>query len=84
MSDAADLTLIHDLKHAICSISFEGNFFKVRGFSKADGSIWHQQIMDGMSGQATAVTKWEWKTPFIGIWNGRIGFNKANSDCRWN
>jgi hypothetical protein len=31
-----------------------------------------------LSGQATAVTKWEWKQPLIGRWNGRIGFNRAN------
>src|SRR5438445_569457 len=31
-----------------------------------------------LTGQATAVIKWEWKQPFTGRWNGRIGFSKAN------
>jgi len=39
MSDAADLTLIHDLNTQSGSISFEGKLLQGRGFSKADGSI---------------------------------------------
>jgi hypothetical protein len=31
-----------------------------------------------LTGQATAVTKWEWSPSFTGRWNGRIGFSKAN------
>ncbi len=78
MSNAADLTLIHDLNTQSGSISIEGNFFKVEDFLKLTTAFGHR-LNHGweLSGQATAVTKWEWKTPFIGIWNGRIGFNKA-------
>src|SRR6266853_192861 len=79
MSDAADLTLIHDLNTQSGSISFEGNFFKVEDFLKLTAAFGHQ-LNHGweLSGQATAVTKWEWKNPFAGRWNGRIGFNKAS------
>src|SRR5216684_120606 len=78
MSNAADLTLVHDLNTQSGSISFEGNFSKVEDFLKLTAAFGHR-LNHGweLSGQATAVTKWEWKTPFIGIWNGRIGFNKA-------
>jgi len=79
MSNAADLTLIHDLNTQSGSISIEGNFFEVEDFLKLTTAFGHR-LNHGweLSGQATAVTKWEWKTPFIGVWNGRIGFNKAN------
>jgi hypothetical protein len=79
MENAADLTFEHDLNTRAGSISVEGNFDRVEDFLKLSAAFGHQ-FNHGweLSGQATAVTKWEWKQPLIGRWNGRIGFNKAN------
>jgi uncharacterized protein involved in outer membrane biogenesis len=79
MENAADLTFVHDLNTQTGSISVEGNFIEVEDFLKLSAAF-GQQLNHGweLSGQATAVTKWEWKSPFAGRWNGRIGFNKAN------
>ena len=79
MENAADLTFVHDLNAQAGSISIEGNFNKVEDFLKLSAAIGHQ-LNHGweLTGRATAVTKWEWKRPFGGRWNGRIGFNKAN------
>jgi len=79
MENAADVTFVHDLNTQAGSISVEGNFFEVEDFLKLSAAFGHQ-LNHGweLSGQATAVTKWAWETPFAGRWNGRIGFNKAN------
>jgi hypothetical protein len=79
MENAADLTFAHDLNTQTGSISIEGNIPKVEDFLKLSSAFGHQ-LNHGweLTGQATAVTKWEWKKPFEGKWNGRIGFNKAN------
>src|SRR6266851_8448701 len=79
MENAADLTFTHDLNTEVGSFSVEGNILKVQDLLKLSAALGHQ-INRGweLTGQATAVAKWEWKTPFMGIWNGRIGFNKAN------
>ena len=79
MENAADLTFAHDLNSHAGSISVEGNIRKAEDFLKLSATL-GQQLQHGweLSGQATAVTKWEWKKPFAGRWNGRIGFNKAN------
>ena len=79
MENTADLTFLHDLNAQAGSISIEGNFFKVEDFLKLSAAFGYQ-LNHGweLSGQATAVTKWEWNTPFTGSWNGRISFNKAN------
>jgi uncharacterized protein involved in outer membrane biogenesis len=79
MENAADLTFVQDLNTHAGSISVEGNFTEVEDFLKLSAAFGHQ-LNHGweLSGQAAAVTKWEWKTPFAGRWNGRIGFNKAN------
>ncbi|HKI71105.1 MAG TPA: hypothetical protein VKA81_01915, partial [Verrucomicrobiae bacterium] len=79
MENAADLTFTHDLNTHAGSISIEGNFLKVEDFLKLS-SAFGRQLNRGweLTGQATAVTKWEWKQPFTGRWNGRVGFNKAN------
>jgi hypothetical protein len=78
MENAADLTFEHDLNTQAGSISVEGNFSKLEDFLKLSAVFGHQ-LNHGweLSGQATAVAKWEWKQPLIGRWNGRIGFNKA-------
>jgi uncharacterized protein involved in outer membrane biogenesis len=79
MENAADLTITHDLNTGAGSFSVEGNVLKVQDFLKLS-SAFGQQINHGweLTGQTTAVTKWEWKKPFDGRWNGRIGFSKAN------
>jgi len=79
MENAADLTFVHDLNTQAGSVSVEGSFFVVEDFLKLSAAFGHQ-LNHGweLSGQATAATKWEWKSPFAGRWNGRIGFNKAN------
>ena len=79
MENAADLTFTHELNTHAGSISIEGNFLKVEDFLKLS-SAFGCQLNRGweLTGQATAVTKWEWKQPFTGRWNGRVGFNKAN------
>jgi AsmA family/AsmA-like C-terminal region len=79
MENAADLTFAHDLNTDAGSFSIEGNILKVEDFLKLSAALGHQ-LNHGweLTGQATAVTKWEWKKPFRGWWNGRIGFSKAN------
>src|SRR6266849_103332 len=79
MENALDLTLVHDLQTHAGSISVEGNFNKVEDFLKLSAAFGHQ-LNHGweLSGQATAIAKWEWKQPLTGRWNGRIGFTKAN------
>jgi len=79
MNNAADLTLVQDLNTQAGGISIEGNFLKVEDFMKLSAAFGHQ-LNHGweLNGQATALTKWEWKKPFSGTWNGSIGFNKAN------
>jgi hypothetical protein len=79
MENAADLTFEHDLNTRAGSISVEGNFSKVEDFLKLS-AVFGYQLNHGweLSGQATAVTKWEWKQPLTGRWNGRIGFSHAN------
>jgi hypothetical protein len=79
MENAADLTISHDLNTQAGSISVEGNILKVEDFLKLSAAL-GQPLNHGweLSGQATAMTKWEWNRPFQGRWNGRIGFNKAN------
>jgi uncharacterized protein involved in outer membrane biogenesis len=79
MDNAADLTFAHDLSSQAGSVSVEGNTRKVEDFLKLSAALGHQ-LQHGweLTGQATAVTKWEWKKLFTGQWNGRIGFSKAN------
>src|SRR2546427_6061826 len=79
MNNAADLTLIHDLNTQAGSVSIEGNFFAVEDFLKLSAAF-GRQLNHGweLKGQATALTKWEWKRPFSGRWNGGVIFNKAS------
>ncbi len=79
MENAADLTFTHDLNTEVGSFSVEGNILKVQDLLKLSAALGHQ-INRGweLTGQATAVAKWEWKTLFMGTWNGRAGFSKAN------
>jgi hypothetical protein len=77
--NAADLTFSHDLNMHAGSISVEGNFNKVEDFLKLSAAA-GMPLNHGweLTGQASAVTKWEWKRPSGGRWNGRIVFSKAN------
>jgi hypothetical protein len=78
MNNAADLTLTQNLNTAAGNISIEGNFFTVQDFLKLSAAFGHK-LNHGwdLSGQATALTNWEWKQPFAGRWNGSIILNKA-------
>jgi len=79
MVNAADLTFAHDLNSQAGSISAEGNFTTVEDFLRLSAAFGQSQNHGWeMTGQATAVTKWEWKQPLDGHWNGRIGFKKAS------
>jgi len=79
MENAADLTFAHDLNSQAGSVSVEGSIRKLEDFLKLSAALGHQ-LQHGweLTGQATLVTKWEWRKPFDGRWNGRIGFSKAN------
>ena len=78
MENAADITLAHDLNTRMGSISIEGHVQKVEDFLKA-AAAFGRPIHHGweLTGDALAVTRWEWQEPFHGRWNGRILFNKA-------
>ena len=78
-NNGADLALVHDLSTQAGGISIEGNLLKVEDFLKLSAAFGHP-LNHGweLNGQVRALTKWEWKKPFSGNWNGRIGFTKAN------
>jgi hypothetical protein len=79
MENAADVTLSHDLTTQTGSISIEGHVQKVEEVLKA-AAAFGRPVNHGweLTGDALAVTRWEWPKPFSGgRWNGRILFNKA-------
>lgn len=78
MEDAADLTFTQDLNTRAGSLSIEGNISRVENFLKLAAAL-GRPVNRGweLSGQATAVTQWQWQEPFKGHWNGTIEFNKA-------
>ena len=79
MENAADLTFSQDLNASSGSLSIEGNITKVQDFLKLSAALGHSLNRGWeLTGQATVTTKWEWKEPFKGQWNGRIGFSKAS------
>lgn len=79
MDNAADLTFTQDLNTHAGSLSIEGNISKVENFLRLVAAL-GRPLNHGweLSGQATAVTQWEWKEPFKGRWNGIVTFNKAS------
>jgi AsmA-like protein len=79
MDNAADLTFTQDLATHAGSLSVEGNISKVEDFLKLATALGHP-LTHGweLSGQATAVTRWEWEEPFKGRWNGMVAFNRAS------
>jgi hypothetical protein len=78
MENAADITLSHDLTTQTGSLSIEGRAQKVEDVLKA-AAAFGKPINHGweLTGDALAVTRWEWPHLFAGRWNGRIVFNKA-------
>jgi hypothetical protein len=78
MENAADITLNHDLTTQTGSISIEGHVQKVEEVLKA-AAAFGKPINHGweLTGDALAVTRWEWQKPLSSRWNGRILFNKA-------
>jgi hypothetical protein len=80
MNAASSEKVIFELREELLGgISIEGNFLKVEDFLKLSAVVGHQ-LNHGweLNGQVRALTKWEWKKPFSGNWNGRISFYKAN------
>jgi hypothetical protein len=79
MENAADLTFAHDLTAHSGSISIEGNILNAENFLRLSSTFGYP-LNHGweLRGQATAVTKWEWKKPRAAAGNGRIAFNKAS------
>src|SRR6202030_1529356 len=79
MENAAELTFAHDLNTRAGSISVEGNLNKAEDFLKLSAAF-GRQLNHGweLSGQAAAMTKWEWKQPLAGRGNGRVCFTKTN------
>lgn len=79
MENAADVTFSQDLDTQTGSISVEGNIDKTENFLKLSAAF-GQPLNRGweLTGQATALTKWEWKKPFVGRWNGRVAFSKGS------
>src|SRR5580658_2748751 len=74
MENAADITLNHDLTTQTGSISIEGHVQKVEEVLKT-AAAFGRPINHGweLTGDALAVTQWEWQKPFSsGRWNGRI------------
>ncbi len=78
MENAADITLAHELTAQTGSVSIEGHVQKVEDVLKA-ASAFGYTINHGweLTGDALAVTRWEWQKSSGGRWNGRILFNKA-------
>ena len=79
MENAADVTFTQDLKTLAGSIHVEGNVAKVEDFLKLAADL-GRPLTHGweLTGRAAAETRWAWKEPFKGHWNGTVGFNKAS------
>jgi len=79
MSNAADLTFTHDLNSNAGNLSVEGNLSTVQDFLKLSAAFGHKLNYGWeLSGQATALTRWEWQKPFAGHGNGSVVLNKAS------
>ena len=78
MENAADLTYSQALNGESGSASIEGNLQKVEDLLKATAAL-GQPLNHGweLTGDALAVTRYEWRKPEGGHWNGRIIFSKA-------
>ncbi|HEY6384983.1 MAG TPA: AsmA family protein [Candidatus Acidoferrum sp.] len=78
MDNAADITFSQDLNTQTGSISIEGHVQKVEAALKT-AAAFGRPVNHGweLTGDALAVTRWEWQKSFSGRWNGRILFNKV-------
>lgn len=78
MDNAADITFNHDLSTQSGSISIEGHVQKVEEILKTSAAL-GRPINHGweLTGDALAVTRWEWQKTSSDRWNGRILFSKA-------
>jgi AsmA family/AsmA-like C-terminal region len=78
MENAADVTFNQDLSTQSGSISIEGHVQKAEDVLKAAAAL-GRPVNHGweLTGEALAVTRWEWQKPFVGRWNGRVLFSKA-------
>ncbi len=78
MENAADITFDQDLETQTGGISIEAHVQKLEDVLKT-ATAFGRPVNHGweLTGEALAVTRWEWHTPFSGRWNGRILFNKA-------
>jgi AsmA family/AsmA-like C-terminal region len=78
MENAADVTFNQDLDTQAGNISIEGHVQKAEDVLKAAAAL-GRPVHHGweLTGDALAVTRWEWQKPFAGRWNGRILFSKA-------
>jgi hypothetical protein len=78
MENAADITFNHDLSTQQGSISIEGHILKAEDLLKI-AAAFGRPLNHGweLTGDALAVTRWEWQKPLGGRWNGRILFNKT-------
>jgi hypothetical protein len=78
MENAADITFNQALGSQQGSISIEGRIQRVEDLLKLSAAI-GRPLNHGweLTGEALAVTRWEWQNSFAGHWNGRILFNKS-------
>lgn len=78
MENAADITYAQDLDAQSGSVSIEGNVQKVEEVLKTVGAF-GQPLNHGweLTGDALAVTQWDWQKSESGRWNGRIILSKA-------
>ncbi|HYL64057.1 MAG TPA: AsmA family protein, partial [Candidatus Methylomirabilis sp.] len=78
MQNAADITFVQDLSARAGSISIEGHVRKAENLFRAAAAFGHPINLGWeLTGEALAVTQWEWQQPFDGRWSGRILFNRA-------
>jgi AsmA family/AsmA-like C-terminal region len=78
MENAADITVNQDLYSQAGSLSVEGHVQRAEDVLKV-AAAFGRPVNHGweLTGDALAVTQWEWRTPLDGHWNGRILFSKA-------
>ena len=78
MDKAADLTFTQDVRTLAGNVSVEGSISKVEDFLKLAAFL-GRQLNHGweLTGQATAVTRWVWKEPFKGRWDGAVAINRG-------
>ncbi len=78
MQNAADITFAQDLNGQAGSVSIEGQVQKVEDVLKAVAAF-GRPINHGweLTGNALAVTQWDWRKSLGGRWNGRVILSKA-------